>query len=183
MRLNSRQRTLAAAAALATLALLAGGLVLGFTYAGEGSSGSPSGSGLQATTDVIDPRVLVGSSLVLTPTDVPSSITESQAREAAATESPESVIAAVYAHCEYGTPKTMGYLNEPCWAVNVKPSATDIPWGGRLAPSGEPSNDQEGQTSPPPYDYKIVLIDSSTGRFVASFSGYFNALPAKADGR
>ncbi len=67
--------------------------------------------------------------------------------------------------------------------MNVKPSATDIPWGGRLAPSGEPSNDQEGQTSPPPYDYKIVLIDSSTGRFVASFSGYFNALPAKADGR
>ncbi len=67
MRLNSRQRTLAAAAALATLALLAGGLVLGFTYAGEGSSGSPSGSGLQAMTDVIDPRVLVGSSLVLTP--------------------------------------------------------------------------------------------------------------------
>jgi hypothetical protein len=145
------------------------------------TSGSASGSSLQETTDVIDPRVLLGSGLILTPTDVPSNITESQAREAAAPESPESVIEAVYAHCEFGTPKTMGYLNEPCWAVNVKPSARDIPWGGRLAPSAS-SNDQEGRTSPPRYDYKIVLVDPST-RFVASFSSYFNALPASPGGR
>jgi hypothetical protein len=120
----------------------------------------------------ISPDVLEKANLVLTEAEVPSVISQGQAREAAVgAENLGYVLESVYAHCRHGTPGTLTFVDQPCWVINVgaSPSATVYP---------PPLTDPPSGYSPTPrrLDYNLTLVDATTGRVLGGIGGTLTSI-------